>query len=243
MEIFFVLVRPKYSINIGFSARAIKNFGFKNLILVNPIANIDEKAKMFSAHAYDVLVSAKIYNTLEEVVRREKLNYLVGTTARIGGDKNPRRTAITSDLLRDISIPEDTRLGILFGNEEHGLTNEELSFCDIIVTIPSSEDYPVLNLSHAVAIIAYELSLMLKNYRKLRYRPSTREERAILLDYLHKILDILDIPKFKHRIYRGILRNLVNRPFLTGREVYSLIGFFKKIYEKLSEGSNINLSN
>ncbi|MGQ4890964.1 MAG: RNA methyltransferase [Candidatus Njordarchaeia archaeon] len=234
MEIIFVLVRPKYSGNIGHSARVIKNFGFKKLVLVNPVAEIDYYADLATVHAKDVLHSAKIYSSIQEFMNIEKVKFLIGTTARVGGEKNPLRTPLPSNSIRNLKIP-DAKIGVLFGNEESGLSNEELSFCDIVVTIPTSEEYPVLNLSHAVGIIAYEFSLMLSNYRLSKHRASTTKEREILLTHMYKLVDILTLPEERREIYKGILRNLVNRAFLTGREVHTLIGIFKKASHYLSK--------
>jgi len=241
LDISFILVRPKYSGNIGYVARVIKNFGFNKLILINPLAEINQESKILSVHAVDVLERVKIYKTLEEGIEKEKINYLIGTTARLGSEKNPLRTVMPSNMLRDLSIP-DSHIGILFGNEESGLTNEELSLCDMVVTIPTSSDYPVLNLSHAVAIIAYEFSLLLNKSRPMHHRPSLPRERKVLLHFMNNVLDMLDIPEYKKRIYKGILKNLVGRSFITGREVHSLIGIFKKIDQILMKCANVNIS-
>ena len=236
-NIYFVLVETKYSGNIGLSARAIKNFGFKNLVLVKPFAKVDEKAFARAMHARDILINARIYGSVDELRNREKINFLIGTTARVGSEKNPLRLAIPLNSLRDAVFPQDSRIAILFGNEESGLRNEDLAKCDLVITIPTSPQYPSLNLSHAVAICAYELSLSLKTFRELPYRPATHLERNILISNLFKILDIVfqSMPEPKKRIYRGILRNFVRRAFLTGREIHSLIGLTRIILQRLSD--------
>ncbi len=241
MELYFALVKPKYSGNIGSVARVLKNFGFKNLILINPTAKIDYYADLSAAHAKDVLHKAKIYKTIEEFINEEKIKYLIGTTARLGGEKNPRRTVVPTHFIRNLELP-DSKIGILFGNEESGLSNDELANCDIVFTIPASEEYPVLNLSHAVAILAYEFSILMRNYRDIKHRPSTFEEREILLNNLFKIIDTIIPVENKKPIYKGIVRNMVNRAFLTGREVHSLIGIFKRILRCLEEFCSVNES-
>lgn len=239
-NIYFVLVETKYSGNIGLSARAIKNFGFRNLILVNPLTRIDGDAFARAMHAKDVLTNAQIYKTLKEFQQKEHIDFLIGTTARVGGEKNPLRLAIPLNALREAIFPRESKIAILFGNEERGLKNEDLLRCDMIITIPTSSEYPSLSLSHAVAICAYELALSLRTFRELPFRPSTHLERKILVENLHKILDIIaeSMPESKKRIYKGILRNLVRRAFLTGREVHSLIGFTRMILRRLSSSEN-----
>jgi len=234
MEVYFVLVRPKYSGNIGNVARVLKNFGFTNLVLIDPIAEIDYDAWLYAVHARDVLYSAKIYSTIPEFMDKEKIKYLIGTTARVGGEKNPLRTVVPSNFIRKMEIPS-TKIAILFGNEEAGLTNEELLFCDVVVAIPTSPEYPAMNLSHAVAIIAYEFSLMMQNESILRQRPSSKLEREILLQYLDKLIDRVIKEETKKGIYKGIVKNMISRAYLTGREIHSLIGFFKKIDRLLDE--------
>ena len=239
MEIIFVLVRPKYSGNIGHSARVIKNFGFKKMVLIDPVAEIDYYADLAAVHAKDVLHSAKVYSSIEEFMDAEKVKFLIGTTARVGGEKNPLRTPIPSNSIRNLQLP-DAKIGVLFGNEESGLSNEELSFCDVVVTIPTCEEYPVLNLSHAVGILAYEFSLMISNYRPSKHRASTQKEREILLTHMYNLVEVLNLPEERRAIYKGIIRNLVNRAFLTGREVHTLIGVFKKASLYLSKCKDVN---
>lgn len=239
MEIYFVLVRPKYSGNIGNVARVIKNFGFKKLVLIEPTAEIDYDAWLYAVHAKDVLYDAKIYNSIQEFIDEERVKFLIGTTARIGGEKNPLRTPVLSNRLREVVIP-DTKIAVLFGNEESGLTNDELMYCDLVVTIPTSEEYPVMNLSHAVAIIAYELSLLISEQRMTKHRPANIQEREILIKELENLVEKVVKSEEKLPIYKGIMQNLVKRAFLTGREAHTLIGIFKKIRAMLDECSDEN---
>lgn len=234
LEILFVLVRPIYAGNVGSVARVIKNFGFKNLILIKPTRSIEDEAYIMAVHAKDILESAKIYDSIHDFLRKEKINYVIGTTARLGGDKNPKRNAIFSHEIRKY-FPSTGRIAILFGNEETGLTNNELKYCNLLVTIPTSEEYRSMNLSHAVAVIAYELSLLRKKFRKVPYRPAELYEKRILINYMLKIADIVldHFDENKKRIYKQIICNWIERIFLTGREVHSLIGFVRMILARL----------
>lgn len=219
-----------YAGNIGSSARVIKNFGFKNLILISPQCNLSNEAYIMAVHARDILDNCRNYSSLESFIKEERIDFIIGTTARIGGDKNPKRNAILSHCIRNIQLPKG-RIAILFGNEETGLTNKELKVVDLLVTIPTSDLYPSLNLSHAIAIIAYEFSILLKNARKLPYRLSSKDERDVLIRYLKEVAEkvLVNLDDNKRRIYEEILTNWVNRAFLTGREVHSLIGFTRRI--------------
>ena len=231
LDAIFFFVRPKYPGNIGSIARVIKNFGFLRLILVNPRCEINDEAYRLAAHAQDVLKNARVYNSLDDALNKEKINYVIGTTARIAGDKHPLRNAITSDKLRELSYPQDAQIAVLLGGEDYGLTNEELEKSDLVVTIPTSKEYPVMNVSHAAAIIAYELSLAFQKSRKLPYRAAEYHEKEILKKFLLELADqaLADFPAPKKEIYKRIIVNWVGRAFLTGREVHSLIGFVKRL--------------
>ncbi|MCR8455093.1 MAG: RNA methyltransferase [Candidatus Korarchaeota archaeon] len=239
-NVYFVLVETKYPGNIGLSARAIKNFGFKKLVLIKPLTEIGEQAIRRAMRARDVLIGAKIYETLDEFINSEKIDFLLGTTAKVGSEKNPLRIAIPIDSLRGAILPQNSRIAILFGNEERGLSNRDLEKCDLVITVPTSPAYPSLNLSHAVAICAYELSLLAKTFRELPYRPATHLEREILIRNVLLLLDMVSekLPEPKKEIYRRILINFARRAFLTGREAHSLIGFTKMIIKKLQKSSS-----
>ncbi len=149
-----VLVNPKVPGNIGWSARGMKNMGLSKLALVNPVAYKFEEAKTFAYAADDVLEEARIFGSLEEALREAAL--AVGTTRRVGR----RRRAIyflRGAATRIVSEARANTVAVVFGNEERGLSNAELSLCDTVVTIPEETDYPSLNLSHAVTIVCYEL--------------------------------------------------------------------------------------
>jgi len=234
-RIIFVLVETKYSGNLGMAARAIKNFGFRDLVLVNPLCKIDDEAIYRSMHAKDVLLSARTYSNLNDFVESESPIYLIGTTARIGSEKNPLRIVVPLNMFRNMIFPSESKIAFLFGNEERGLTNEELAKCDLVATIPTSMEYPTLNLSHAVAVVAYELSQALETFMELPYRPANNKEREILLQRFYELVDVADekMPEPKKEIYKGIIKNMIGRAFLSGREAHSLIGLIKKIISKL----------
>lgn len=169
-NISFILVEPKEPGNIGASARAIKNMGFLNLELVNPlnkklpVGEIDEskiknilessEAKWFATGAIDVLRKAKVYRTLHEAISDKTL--VAGTTRRTG----KRRGVILpvkEGIKRILQVASSNSVAILFGREDKGLFNEEVKECGFLMTIPASKKAPSLNLAQAVLVIAYEL--------------------------------------------------------------------------------------
>ncbi len=154
MEVRIILVEPKSEENVGAVARVTKNFGFSDLYLLNP-PDIGIKALSVAAHAYDVLQSCRIVDSLPVAIANSAI--VVGTTAKLGTSTNKHlRMPFFSPLeLKDKVAGKSGILSILFGREDVGLLNVELKLCDLVVSIPTSHEYPVMNLSHAVAVILY----------------------------------------------------------------------------------------
>jgi tRNA/rRNA methyltransferase len=153
-KVSIVLFRPQLAENIGAAARAACNMGINRLALVQP-ADLDRERMymMATGPSARLLDNMQIHDDLEFAL--EPFQYIVGTTARLGGVRNdyysPREIA---GMLVEISAANEVAL--LFGPENWGLTNEELPFCHALVTIPTGE-CSSLNLAQAVIVIAYEL--------------------------------------------------------------------------------------
>ncbi|MEM3833660.1 MAG: RNA methyltransferase [Thermoprotei archaeon] len=220
-----VVVEPIYEFNLGMIARAMKNFGFSDLYLVNP-RSLGEEARKYASHAVDVLENAKIVKTLSDAIKDTDLS--IATTGVIGGDYNVLRIAVPIQGLSNL-INYYGNVALVFGREDHGLSNEEIALCDMVTTIPSSEEYPVMNLSHAVAVILYELT---RNKIKIKkYRLAKREERKMIERFFIETLKHTKIQAHKIRASELVFSRLLSRSFLTGREAYTLIGCFRKIYD------------
>jgi len=146
-----VLVRTKDSANVGAAARAMRNFGLDDLWLVAPRCRIDERARALASHAGDLLESAQLVDTLDEA--------LVGITLVAGTSARPRRApsyAVTGP--REAAPRLLTNAAVLFGPEDHGLANEELTRSQLHVVVPTAE-LSSLNLAQAVLVVAYEVHL------------------------------------------------------------------------------------
>src|SRR5260370_5368029 len=146
-RISFILCRRLQAGNIGAAARALKNMGFADLRLVAPIASPQDRAAIAMAvHADDVLGSAGIHSDLGSALGDRTIT--VGTTCRLGPYRSGAQLLrdAARDLVRDAAA---NRIAIIFGPEDHGLTNDELKLCHRLVTIPASNDYPALNLAQA----------------------------------------------------------------------------------------------
>src|SRR3989344_4168526 len=158
--LYVIFLEPETSGNVGAIARALKNFGLKNLIVINPKCDIlDEDARKRAKHAQMILNNSEQFSSLLEMKQALKLDYLVGTTGVQGKDYNiPRLPLGPEDFARKYhEFAGKIKVGLVIGREGYGLNREEILECDFLVTIPASLDYPILNASHAAAILFYEL--------------------------------------------------------------------------------------
>ena len=154
-NISIVLYKPKYAGNIGSVARAAKNMGISNIIVVGKTDYDREEMQQRSTHlAADVLDQIQYFESIDEALGN--FNYIVGTTARLGKARGPfiAPRAVAQDIA---DISQKNKVALLFGPEDTGLANEELRLCHAVVTIPTSRAFTSLNLSHAVMILCYEI--------------------------------------------------------------------------------------
>jgi len=235
-EIYVVLVEPEYAGNVGFTARAMMNFGFRKLVVVNPKVELNGDARIFASHAVEVLERSLVVDSFDDAI--SLFDFAVGTTSRVGGDYNVLRVPITPRMLAESIWEVEGRVGIFFGRESIGLKNEELARCDLVVSIPASESYPVLNVSHAVAVILYELFSHKGEIGGWRFREASRVEKEMLLKYFDALLKALNYPEHKRRIANLIFRHVIGRAFISGREAHTLMGVFRSALIRLAEGSS-----
>jgi TrmH family RNA methyltransferase len=221
-EVDIVLVEPLYEGNVGFAARVMKNFGFTHLVLINP-CELGNEAKARASHARDVLESAERI-TLEGVFERSAIT--IATTGTLGKSvTNPMRMPFYSPgELRDIIAPINGRISILFGRENWGLNNDEISRADIICTIPTSEIYPIINISHAVGIICYELAHLPRG----EYQLASRREMEYLFSHIGSFLDRISHPPEKRATTLLLVRRILGRTLLTAREASTLHGLLRR---------------
>lgn len=226
-EFSVVLVEPLYGGNIGSVARLIMNFGLKDLVLVNP-PKLESEARMMAVHAKDLMENARIVSDFSKL--RDDYDYLVAMTAVVATDSNSTRTPIAPEELA-AAFDTDAKVALVFGREDHGLSNEEIKMCDLIVTIPTHHGYRSMNLSHSVAVVLYELTRQrmkaqaagLKKMRKV-----DKLEKDILLQKYDELTEIVIPHDYERRIARKTFRNVIGRSFISGREACTLTGLFRK---------------
>ncbi len=191
-KISFILHKPQLSENIGACARAIKNFSFSNLFLINPKPIFpNDKILATSVGAKDIINKAKVFNNIEDAI--SKIDILVATSARFR-NKNIKHISI-SDLNK---IDFSKRIGFLFGSEASGLSNNEISYADYTLQIPSNLKFRSLNLSHSLIIIAQLVSGVIST-KKNKFEKSKKIKNASKKD----IINMLNL----------CIKNLDNRHF------------------------------
>jgi len=221
-----VLVEPKYEGNVGAVARAMKNFGLTNLRIVG--SNIGEEAYKRAMHAKDVLENAGMVNTFEEGIKG--LDYVAGTSGIVNlNEKKHIRNPLTLKEFAEKIYEIDGKIGLVFGREDFGLLNHELEKCDIVVTIPCDETYPVMNLSHAAALFFYEIGT-----KKLIEKPmeSSGFEKEKLHEHFSKLLDKIDYPGYKKLGTKILFRRIIGRAGLSKWEFHRLMGVFSRAIKR-----------
>lgn len=232
-KITVLLDQPIYQGNIGSVARAMKNFDLSKLILTGSNerkAEIKEEARKMAVHAQNILKKAKIIKDFETAVK--KFDLVIGTSSE-KTDKDDyflRMSLSPEEMRKKLEEAEGTAV-LVFGKEDIGLTNEQLELCDFVVNIPTSSKYKTMNLSHSAAVIFYEL---FKTEEKETVRLAGRKEKELIYENFEKILHKTEYPEDKIKIFKSMLRKIVGRANLTGREANTFIGVLKEIKKKVS---------
>ena len=230
-NIYFILVRPQMGENIGSVARAIKNFNIKYLRIVNPRCNWpNQKALATSVGAKDVLKKAKIYDSVEKSIG--DLDTIFASTSRIR--KVNKKVISVSNLKTKINMGK--KIGILFGPEASGLSNNEISCADYLVKIPSNKKFSSLNLSHSAIIFCFEL-----------FKHFTRKKAEYKTGYKSSVAKKSEVNKFLNFIIRGLdkkgflqpnhkrqsmirnINNIFHRLNLSEQEIRILLGIFSTL--------------
>jgi tRNA (cytidine32/uridine32-2'-O)-methyltransferase len=226
----FVLFEPSHPGNIGAAARAIKTMGFTELVLVNPLTEVDGQARARSSGALDVLTGARIVETLAEAI--QDCGYVLGASARrrrlTMPELDPRECA-TEVVDGGHSKP----VAIVFGTERAGLKNTELDQCNALVYIPSNPEYSSLNLAMAVQVVAYELRWAQGLDRKpldSGVPPASATDMELFYEHLERVLrgsGFLNPGNPRNLMRR--LRRLFNRARLDENELNIMRGILSAL--------------
>ena len=232
-NISFILNKPQLSENIGACARAIKNFNFKKLVIINPKPLFpNDKILATSVGAKDIVKKSKIYSNLEFCLK--KIDYLIATTSRF------RNKNIEHITIKDLNkIDYNKNIGFLFGSEASGLSNKEISYANCVLQIPTNPKFKSINLSHSVIIICQILSLILKS-KKIKYSRSKKVKNAskfeiqAMVNFCVSKLEKLNFfkPKEKKPIMLENLKSIFYKIDLSKKEIRILTSVFAALYKK-----------
>lgn len=225
-----VLVEPKAEGNVGSVARAMKNFGQQDLVLVKP-PPLGDECRGRALHAWDVAASARRVDTIEEAL--EGCDYVVGTTARVPEpDASYLRNPIEAHELPARLRGVEGVVALLFGREDYGLYNREIELCDLLVTIPSSPLYRSLNLSHAVCVVLYELYFQLVPQPERARAPLSGQMRRHFRTSMDRLVEALRLPEHQERNVKTAYRKVFGRAVPSAWEYYVLMVILRRCLEK-----------
>ncbi len=226
-----VLVEPQGPINVGSICRAMMNFGATELCLVTPCDDyLSLDARRMALKAEAILRGATVHQTLDAALA--DCHFAFGTTRRFGKYRDDFLTPEES-AAQAVSQPARTRVAFVFGREDHGLTTSELDLCHALVTIPTDNGYPSMNLSHAVALMLYELRKAYLSKQAISPNnrvPAHAGDIENMFQHMRQTLlaaEYLD-PQNPDHILRAF-RRLFGRSGLDDREVRILQGLWSRI--------------
>ncbi|MCG6553715.1 MAG: RNA methyltransferase [Candidatus Magnetominusculus sp. LBB02] len=234
-NIYYVLVEPKEGGNIGAAARAIKNMGFSNLVLVRPCGYMTEESRRLAYGALDVLEGCSVYDSFSDALYDK--TFVVGISRRFG-NKRGVRLPLADGAKYAFETAAQNKVAIVFGREDNGLLNEEIGACGLLLYIPASLAQPSLNLAQAVMVVAYELARLYDNGQSAASHELL--SGGALERLYERVAAILPLLGYAYRgsedLAGGIMRNirrLIGRVGLTQWELNMLYGICTAIEEKI----------
>lgn len=228
-----VLVEPQNDGNIGAVARAMRNFGLEELILVRPCA-VGEEATKRAMHGLEVLKAARTVFSDEEAFKGVDL---VAATSGVDtvNEKNFSRISMTPREFAEKVNGSKHSFALVFGREDFGLDKALLRKCDYLITIPANPEYSILNISHAASILFYELYA--SGVVKWAPRVAGKLEREKLHEYFAQLLDAIEYPPHKKEKTKIMFRRMVARSVPTTWEYHTLMGVIGEAAYKSSKGA------
>ncbi len=228
-EIVVVLVGPKNEGNVGAVARAMKNFGVSRLVLVDPCP-IGEEARRRAMHGVDVLERAETAATLDDALRG--IDLVAGTTGiSTLSEKKFLRIALDPPEFAKRVAAMDGTLAVLFGREDYGLRDEELARCDLLVSIPASPQYPILNVSHAAVVVLYEV--FAAGRAKGRPRLASGKEKELLNQAFKDLMAATEYAPHKRARTAIMFRRIMGRAVPSKWEFHALMGVLSRATKRI----------
>ncbi len=234
MAVKIILVRPRNPLNIGAAARAMGNFGLRQLCVVNPYEPVWREA-VTAVHSEDILAKAQVFDTIEEAVK--DCHLIIATTAL--KNRTPFQKIVTlPDINGFLADYADEDIAILFGPEKTGLTAAEISCAHAILNIPTTAEVPSINLAQAVILCCYELG---KNKIKQKKQDSPAapkaQDFALVQTQLQELMDKLDFPPTLNGALRlEKMQEISAKMALSRQNLFFVNTIIKQINKKLKGG-------
>ena len=226
-----ILFEPQLEENIGAAARAMLNFNFHNIRIIKKGWKPSKVSFKNSAKADEILKNAKVFNNLEDAIN--DLQFVFATSNR--------KRDLNTDLVnlkqgtKIINNYKNSKVGILFGPERSGLTNEHIALCDKIIEIPLNKNFKSLNLAQSVLLVVYELfNLTLSKTNFVKIKKTKKKELLIFFKVLQNYLEKGNFFKVKEK-KKYTMRNvktIFNKADLTEKEIKILLGIVKNLTKK-----------
>ena len=232
-NITFILHKPQLSENIGACARGMKNFNFQKLIVIKPKPIFpNDKILATSVGAKNIIKKAKVFENLEPALKN--LDYVIATSARF---RNKNIKHIQLEDLKKIDFTK--KIAFLFGSEASGLSNNEISYANYTLQVPTNPEFKSLNLSHSLIIIAHYVASIVKSNgssfnKSKKVKTATKKEILSMTNLCIKNLDEINFfnPKEKKPIMLENLRNIFYRMELSAKETRILSSVFASLGKK-----------
>ena len=232
-NITFILHKPQLSENIGACARGMKNFNFQKLSVIDPKPIFpNDKILATSVGAKNIINKSKVFDHLEPALKN--IDYVIATSARF---RNKNIKHIQLEDLKKIDFTK--KVAFLFGSEASGLSNNEVSYANYTLQIPTNPDFKSLNLSHSVIIIAHTVASII-NLKSANYSKSKKvtlaskkdvqamtnlcinkleekdffkplEKKPIMLENLRSIFSKMELSEKETRILSSVFASLAKK--------------------------------
>ena len=232
-NVHFILFKPQLSENIGACARALKNFKFSNLSIVSPkVPFPNDKIIATSVGAKDIIKSTKVYNDFKDSIK--EFNYIIATTNR---RRNKNYKYLEIENLKKVDFKK--KVAIVFGPESSGLSNNEISYANYVVKIPTNPNFQSLNISHSVIIFCFELFKLLNKdkLRKIYLKKNKLSKKKDIIKFINFLTNSLDNVGFLQPIEKrkSMLHNLSSiflKMELSEKEIRILSSVFGTLIKK-----------
>ena len=232
-KVTFILHKPQLSENIGACARALKNFNFQKLYFIDPKPIFpNDKILATSVGAKDIIRKSKVFNNLESSLG--DIDILIATSARF---RNKNVKHINLKNLKKVDFKK--KVAFLFGSEASGLTNDEISYANYTLQIPTNSKFKSLNLSHSLIIIAQTISNILEEKhlpfkKSKKIKTASKKEIQSMINLCVKNLEDINFfkPKEKRPIMIQNLRNIFSKMELSDKETRILSSVFASLGKK-----------